>query len=151
MSEIKQRIVQAAVDGNIWLVSQLVEELEAQHEKELQEIKEASFITVSGQLDSDLLADLYKNLQKIPYTVAQYEEPSIELLSTTIRMEGENQFQEVKYRPCCKHGYDDCIWDPAYIYNTYPEWYKRLYGDKLPEEITCESCEHGERWDDEDK
>ena len=42
MSEIKQRIVQAAVDDNIWLVGQLVDELESQHEKELQKAQEVN-------------------------------------------------------------------------------------------------------------
>ena len=139
MSEIKQRIVQAAVDDNIWLVGQLVDELESQHEKELQKAQEVNLDFIKRLfIEANTLLDVYKKLDQ---SEAQ----------KTIRMEGENQFQEVEYKPCCKHGYDDCIYDPAYIYTTYPEWYKKLYGDILPEEITCEHCENGERWDDEDK
>lgn len=39
-----------------------------------------------------------------------------------------------KYKPVCPRGYEDCIWDPARIQYTNPEWYKRLYGDMTPEE-----------------
>lgn len=75
-----------------------------------------------------------------------------EVLSETICMdEGPNQFETVKYRPTCVHGCTDCIWDPAYIYATYPNWYKRLYGESKPAEVTCENCANGERYDDEDK
>lgn len=75
-----------------------------------------------------------------------------EALSETICMdEGSNQFKTIKYRPTCVHGCTDCIWDPAYIYATYPNWYKRLYGDTKPAEVACENCANGERYDDEDK
>lgn len=75
-----------------------------------------------------------------------------ETLSETICMdEGPNQFKTVKYRPTCVHGCIDCVWDPAYIYATYPSWYKKLYGDARPGDIVCENCKTGERYDDEDK
>ena len=53
------------------------------------------------------------------------------------------------YNPVCPFGYDDCVWDPAYIKANYPEWYTKLYGDKTPEEVGCDtdSC----FYDDEDK
>ena len=53
------------------------------------------------------------------------------------------------YNPVCPFGYDDCVWDPAYIKANYPEWYAKLYGDKTPEEVGCDtnSC----FYDDEDK
>ena len=124
--------------------------MEAQHEKELQRIQEIALIKISKDFEAEVLANLFKKIQQNEYTIAT-SATSKEPWPTTIRMEGENRFEEVEYRPCCKHGYDDCIYDPAYIYNTYPDWYKKLYGAKLPEEITCESCDHGERWDDEDK
>jgi hypothetical protein len=82
------------------------------------------------------------------------DSPSVEeeLLSETICMdEGPNQFNTVKYRPTCVHGCTDCIWDPAYIYATYPNWYKKLYGEAKPAEVACENCADGERYDDEDK
>ena len=33
----------------------------------------------------------------------------------------------MNYKPVCPRGYDDCIWDPAYIFYNYPDWYKKLY------------------------
>lgn len=38
------------------------------------------------------------------------------------------------YTPVCPRGYDDCVWDPAYIKHRDPEWYETLYGDLTPEE-----------------
>lgn len=64
-------------------------------------------------------------------------------------------FQE--YKPVCPKGYDDCIYDPAYIKHEYPNWYKELYGDLSPEEavLTKKGCmeegEYCEYYDDEDK
>lgn len=76
--------------------------------------------------------------------------------NTTIAMEGPNRFKEAKYTPTCPHGYDDCIYDPAYIKASSPEWYVTLYGDKAPEEVardagSCGRCIDGEFYDDEDK
>ena len=74
-------------------------------------------------------------------------------LVKTMAMEGPNQFKDVYYRPTCKFGWDDCINDPAYIYATYPDWYKTLYVDKTPEEVAgCKHCtEECCHYDDEDK
>lgn len=73
-------------------------------------------------------------------------------LSETICMdEGPNQFKTIYYKPTCPHGYEDCVFDPAYIYATYPKWYASLCGDKKPEEVVCDNCKDGERYDDEDK
>lgn len=33
------------------------------------------------------------------------------------------------YTPVCPRGYTDCVYDPAYIKFSSPEWYKELYGD----------------------
>ena len=75
-----------------------------------------------------------------------------ELLSRTLCMdEGPNQFNTIYYKPTCPHGCTDCVWDPMYIYSTYPNWYKKLYGELNPAEAVCEDCPHGERYDDEDK
>jgi hypothetical protein len=38
------------------------------------------------------------------------------------------------YTPTCPRGYDDCVWDPAYIKSNCPEWYATLYGNMTPEE-----------------
>lgn len=78
------------------------------------------------------------------------EEQESELVETMC-MEGPNQFKTVSYKPTCPHGYTDCVWDTAYIHATYPNWYKKLCGDTLPEENPCGQCPNGERYDDEDK
>ena len=63
------------------------------------------------------------------------------------------------YVPVCPRGYADCVYDPAYIHFHYPDWYKKLYGDKTPEEA-AEKCrqkviedpdEENYCYDDEDK
>lgn len=43
------------------------------------------------------------------------------------------------YKPTCPRGYDDCIWDPAYIKANNPNWYNELYSDKSPYEA-AENC-----------
>ena len=40
-----------------------------------------------------------------------------------------------EYKPLCPRGYSDCIHDPAYLKHYYPEWYKKTYGNKTPEEV----------------
>jgi hypothetical protein len=86
------------------------------------------------------------------------EQKKLEGLVKTLAMEGPNQFDWVYYKPTCKFGYENCIHDPAYIYSTYPEWYKELYGDKTTEEAAideeegCVYCtEDNCYYDDEDK
>lgn len=63
-----------------------------------------------------------------------------------------------KYTPTCKYGYEDCVWDPAYIKYHHPDWYSRLYGNISPEEASlvpghsCMSCaDNNFLYDDEDK
>ena len=56
------------------------------------------------------------------------------------------QVYQPRYTPTCPHGYEDCVYDPAYIKTHYPEWYEDL---GCP--TTCENCPAGERYDDEDK
>lgn len=87
----------------------------------------------------------------------QLQEHARQYPGHTIVMEGPNQFKSIDYKPTCKCDCTDCIYDPAYIYNTYPEWYKKLYGELTPEEAavdpdsSCSSCNDGDRYDDEDK
>ena len=50
------------------------------------------------------------------------------------------------YQPLCQYGYGDCVCDPAYIREYYPDWYKELGCPTI-----CESCENGNEYDDEDK
>ena len=49
---------------------------------------------------------------------------------------------QMDYEPKCKHGYIDCIGDPAY----QKHYYNRDCGEDY-----CDDCEHGEWYDDEDK
>lgn len=46
---------------------------------------------------------------------------------------------DTKYEPTCPRGYTDCVNDPAYIKSADDKWYKKLYGDKAPEEA-AEEC-----------
>lgn len=66
------------------------------------------------------------------------------------------------YKPLCPRGYVDCVYDPAYIKFSSPEWYTELYGDMTPEEALYRSGGCFERfvndpeeryycYDDEDK
>lgn len=49
-----------------------------------------------------------------------------------------SQYRE--YNPTCPRGYDDCIYDPAYIKYHNPKWYNKLYGDKTPEKVSELGC-----------
>lgn len=44
------------------------------------------------------------------------------------------------YIPTCPRGYEDCIYDPAYIKIHNPEYYKSLYGNLTPEQASEKSC-----------
>ncbi len=103
------------------------------------------------------VSDLIETLTKKAADIRE-EQEKLEGLVETMAMEGPNQFKTIYYRPTCKFGWDDCIYDPAYIYSTYPEWYKSLYGDMTPEEAAlkfkkscCFNCTNGDLYDDEDK
>ena len=50
------------------------------------------------------------------------------------------------YPRACKYGYHDCVCDPGYIRKHYPDWWKDL---GMP--TTCDECEDGDGYDDEDK
>lgn len=103
------------------------------------------------------VSDLIETL-KVKAADIREEQKKLEGLVKTLAMEGPNQFNWVYYKPTCKFGWDNCIHDPAYIYSTYHEWYKELYGDKSPEEAAAdeeEGCAHCTKdncyYDDEDK
>jgi hypothetical protein len=103
------------------------------------------------------VSDLIETLKDKAADIRE-EQKALEGLVRTLAMEGPNQFDWVYYRPTCKFGCEDCIHDPAYIYSTYPEWYKELYGDKSPEEAAvdkeegCASCTEDDcLYDNEDK
>lgn len=123
----------------------------------------STHISARGEYRLDFKTTDPKAFEAVEALVKQlYEaqEASIEAeekLSRTIRMdEGPGQFKPIYYKPLCPYGYMDCVWDPAYIYNTYPNWYKKLYGDITPEEALaeghcCRNCVDGNQYDDEDK
>lgn len=104
------------------------------------------------------VSDLIETL-KVKAADIREEQKKLEGLVRTLAMEGPNQFDWVYYRPTCKFGWDNCIHDPAYIYSTYPDWYKELFGDKSVEDAAldneegcCRSCsEKCCYYDDEDK
>lgn len=104
------------------------------------------------------VSDLIETL-KVKAADIREEQKALEGLVRTLAMEGPNQFDWVYYRPTCKFGWDNCIHDPAYIYSTYPDWYKELFGDKSVEDAAlddeegcCRSCsEKCCYYDDEDK
>ena len=50
------------------------------------------------------------------------------------------------YERACKYGYVDCVCDPGYIRKHHLEWWKDL---GMP--TTCDECENGSEYDDEDK
>ena len=50
------------------------------------------------------------------------------------------------YERACKHGYAYCIHDPGYLKKHHFEWWKEL---GMP--TTCDDCDCGECYDDEDK
>jgi hypothetical protein len=103
------------------------------------------------------VSDLIETLKAKAVDIRE-EQEKLEGLVETMAMEGPDQFKSVYYRPTCKFGWDECIYDPAYIYSTYPDWYKSLYGDMTPEEAAskfkkscCFNCTNGDLYDDEDK
>lgn len=61
-----------------------------------------------------------------------------------------------EYIPTCPCGYDYCIYDPAYIYKYYPEYYNEIYGNVKPDEVICKDyypygLNDCRSYDDEDK
>ena len=71
-------------------------------------------------------------------------------MAKTMVMEGPDEFKTIEYTPTCKFGFDDCIYDDAYIKTTYPKWYKDLCERKGLS--TCEVCTEANcQYDDEDK
>ena len=50
------------------------------------------------------------------------------------------------YERACKHGYADCVCDPGYLKKHHNKWWIEL---GMP--TTCDDCDCGECYDDEDK
>ena len=53
----------------------------------------------------------------------------------------------MNYKPVCPRGYDDCIWDPAYIFSNYPDWYKKECGSCLNDKFRRS---YGKSWKSEE-
>ena len=50
----------------------------------------------------------------------------------------------------CKYGHLDCVLDPEYIREKYPEWFEQLYpGGDISN--ACADCIDSSNYDDEDK
>ena len=59
----------------------------------------------------------------------------LELRRREREQEKRRQAQAAKdYTPTCPRGYDDCVWDPAYIKHHYPDWFAKLWGNRTPEQ-----------------
>ena len=58
----------------------------------------------------------------------------------------------IDYPIYCKYGFADCIHDPGYIGKFDKKWFIELYGNVEPSTVkTCENCDEGSDYDDEDK
>lgn len=89
----------------------------------------------------NIISDLYKLFGR------EAVEAAIVEARTDLAYEQIKEYQDKLDEPLrCKCGYVNCIYEPAYIKENYPDWYEEL---GCP--ITCEDCENGERYDDEDK
>lgn len=129
----------------------------AEVRKDLDVLTKELLLTMILTSGSDTkVSDLVETLKAKAADIRE-EQKALEGLVRTMPMEGPNQFDWVYYKPTCKFGYENCIHDPAYIYSTYPEWYKELYGGLSPEEAAleqegCGCCsEENCYYDDEDK
>lgn len=152
-------------------MSELMTELEEQARASLRHLMERvnirediDLLTKDEIIDTILtsepdvkVSDLIETLTKKAADIRD-EQKKLEGLVKTIIMEGPDRFKCGYYKPTCKFDCGDCIYDPAYIHTTYPEWYKELYGAISPEEAaalqnsTCSICSEDDyRYDDEDK
>lgn len=60
----------------------------------------------------------------------------------------------IDYELTCPYRLTWCVSDPGYIKAHYLDWYKSMFGDKLPADVvkeSCENCVRGSLYDDEDK
>ena len=91
-----------------------------------------------------LLADILKHVSKDGVSMSDVSNMNVTPMGDNGRcyVRGFNGW----YMPSCVHGYRDCVYDPAYIKNSDPEWWEEL---GCP--TSCEDCEDGDRYDDEDK
>jgi hypothetical protein len=148
MSELKEHLQN--VSNDLLVLAEL--------RKDLDVLSKDFLLTMILTATPDIkVSDLIETLKAKAADIRE-EQEKLEGLVETMAMEGPNQFKSVYYRPTCKFGWDDCIYDPAYIYSTYPDWYKSLYGDMTPEEAAskfkkscCFNCTNGDLYDDEDK
>lgn len=89
----------------------------------------------------DIISDLYKLFGR------EAVEAAIVEARTDLAYEQIKEYQDKIDEPLrCKCGLVSCVCEPLYIKTHHPEWYKQL---GCP--TTCESCEDGDEYDDEDK
>lgn len=120
----------------------------------------SELITSIERADADLTMEEFRKQleERAKEILLKREQEALDPRVKTIIMEGPDRFKCGYYKPTCKFDCGDCIYDPAYIHTTYPEWYKELYGAISPEEAatlpdsTCSICSEDDyRYDDEDK
>lgn len=88
-----------------------------------------------------IISDLYKLFGREAIEAAIVE------ARTDLAYEQIKEYQDKLDEPLrCKCGLVGCVCEPLYIKTHHPEWYKQL---GCP--TTCESCEDGDEYDDEDK
>ena len=88
-----------------------------------------------------IISDLYKLFGR------EAVEAAIVEARTDLAYEQIKEYQDKLDEPLrCKCGLVGCVCEPLYIKTHHPEWYKQL---GCP--TTCESCEDGDEYDDEDK
>lgn len=94
-------------------------------------------------------SDALKNIISDLYSLFGREavEAAIVEARTDLAYEQIKEYQDKLDEPLrCKCGLVGCVCEPLYIKTHHPEWYKKL---GCP--TTCESCEDGDEYDDEDK
>ena len=58
----------------------------------------------------------------------------------------------ISYPIHCPFGFENCIYDPGYLWAYHRDWFIELYGDISPTLCACTcDCDEGDRYDDEDK
>ena len=94
---------------------------------------------ITTLIESDVSADIVVSIGDVDFDIENVEDCDaiVRIYLKDSNKKEEEKTREVagkKYIPVCPRGYDDCVWDPAYIQCFYPDWYKELYGDKTPTE-----------------
>jgi hypothetical protein len=89
-------------------------------------IKDAVKESIKESMTKQMVTDYFSKL-KVSVEFPKFEE-----------MKKEKKYNE--YTPTCPRGYEDCVNDPAYIHCKHPGWYREMYGDLTPEQVSEKSC-----------